>query len=76
MIEIQEGDDVSTITRDEFASILAEAGRDYEVDIVRKGQSASGVVKIARRLDNGEVVLVQETCLTLIQSRHATLSVR
>lgn len=56
MIEIQEGDDVSAITRDEFASILAEAGRDYEVDIVRKGQSASGVVKIARRLDNGEVV--------------------
>lgn len=56
MIEIQEGDDVSTITRDEFSSILAEAGRDYEVDIVRKGQSASGVVKIARRLDNGEVV--------------------
>lgn len=55
-IEIQEGDDVSTITRDEFASILAKAGRDYEVDIVRKGESASGVVEIARRLDNGEVI--------------------
>ena len=56
MIEIQEGDDVSEVTRDEFASILAEAGRDYEVDIVRKGQSDSGVVKIARRADTGEAI--------------------
>lgn len=56
MIEIQEGDDVSTISRNEFADILAEAGRDYEVDIVRKGRSASGVMKVARRADNGEVV--------------------
>ena len=56
MIEIQEGDDVSTITREEFAGIVAEAGRDYEVDIVRKGRSASGVIKVARRADNGEVI--------------------
>ena len=56
MIEIQEGDDVSEVTRDEFAGILAEAGRDYEVDIVRKGRSASGVIKVARRADNGEVI--------------------
>ena len=56
MIEIQEGDEVATITRDEFAGILAEAGRDYDVDIVRKGRSASGVIKVARRADNGEVI--------------------
>lgn len=55
MIEIQEGVEVTTITRDEFAGILAEAGRDYEVDIVRKGRSASGVMKVARRADNGVI---------------------
>ena len=56
MIEIQEGAEVTTITRDEFAGILAEAGRNYKVDIVRKGRSASGVMEVARRADNGEVV--------------------
>ena len=56
MIEIQDGDEVTTITRNEFAGILAESGRDYEVDIVRKGRSASGVIKVARRADNGEVI--------------------